>query len=138
MATKTYHGSCHCGDVRFTAAFDLSQGTAKCNCTICKKMRIWHVVVKDTDFVLLSDPGLLSEYTWVAAGQQAPRLRLFACRRCSTGMYSSGDFGRGKFCAINIMALDDLAADELAAAPVKYEDGLHDRWDRVPEDIRLL
>jgi len=41
------------------------------------------------------------------------------------------------FYGIQLMTLDD-AADDLAAAPVKYEDGLHDRWDRVPEDIRVL
>jgi hypothetical protein len=99
---------------------------------------IWHVVIKDEDFALLSDPGLLREYTWVAPGQPAPRLHLFSCGRCATGLYSWGDFGRGKFHAINVMALDDLDTDELAAAPIKYEDGLHDRWDRVPEDIRLL
>ena len=138
MAMKTYHGSCHCGDVRFTAAFDLSKGTAKCNCSICTKMRSWFVVLKEEDFALLSDPGLLSEYTWIAPGQSVPRLRLFSCKRCPVGMYSWGDFGSGKFYAISVMALDDIDPGELIAAPVKYEDGLHDRWDRVPEDIRLL
>jgi len=138
MPMKTFHGSCHCGDARFTAAFDLGNGTAKCNCSLCKKMRIWHVVLNDGDFALLSDPGLLREYTWLAPGQRAPRLHLFSCGRCATGLYSWGDFGRGKFYAINVMALDDLDPDELAAAPIKYEDGRHDRWDRVPEDIRLL
>jgi len=39
MAMKTYHGS----DVRYTAAFDLDKGTAKCNCSICTKMRAWFV-----------------------------------------------------------------------------------------------
>ena len=87
---------------------------------------------------MLSDSGLLSEYSWVAPGQRAPRLHLFSCKRCATGMYSSWDFGRGKFYAANVMVLDDLDPDELAAAPIKYQDGLHDRWDRVPEDIRLL
>jgi hypothetical protein len=138
MAMKTYQGSCHCGDVRYTAAFDLSKGTAKCNCSICIKARIWHVVLKEQDFVLLSDPGLLTDYTRVAPGQSAPRLHMFSCRRCSVGLYSSGDFGSGKFYAINVMTLDDLDPDDLAAAPVKYQDGRHDRWDRVPEDIRLL
>jgi len=137
MAIKTYHGSCHCGDVRYTAAFDLSKGTAKCNCSICTKRRIWFVVLKEQDFALLSDPGLLSEYTWIAPGQSAPRIHSFSCRRCAVGTHGWGDLG-GKFYAIHVMTLDDLDPDDLAAAPVKYEDGLHDRWDRVPEDIRLL
>jgi hypothetical protein len=136
MALKTYHGSCHCGNGRFTATFDLSKGTAKCNCTICTKGRYWHVVVQD--FRLLSDPDLLFEYAWVAPGQREPRLHYFFCKRCAGGIYAWGDFGSGKFDAVQVTALDDLDPDELAAAPLKYEDGLHDRWDRVPEDLRLL
>jgi len=60
------------------------------------------------------------------------------CKRCAGGIYAWGDFGSGKFDAVQVTALDDLDPDELAAAPLKYEDGLHDRWDRVPEDLRLL
>ena len=67
MTMKTYHGSCHCGDVRYSAAFDLSQGTAKCNCTLCRKAGVWHVVMKPEDFALLTDPGLTHEYPWVTA-----------------------------------------------------------------------
>ena len=135
---KTYHGSCHCGDVRFSAAFDLSKGTAKCNCTICRKTRAWFVTLKAADFALLSDPGTTHEYAWVPAGQSAPRMGMFSCKRCAVGLFSRGDFGRGPFCAISIPALVDIDVDELLAAPIKLEDGLHDRWDRVPEDTRML
>jgi hypothetical protein len=34
--------------------------------------------------------------------------------------------------------LDDAPADDLAGAPIHYADGLHDRTDQTPDDIRLL
>ncbi len=33
---KTYHGSCHCGVVKFEVDAELSQ-IARCNCSICSK-----------------------------------------------------------------------------------------------------
>jgi hypothetical protein len=44
----------------------------------------------------------------------------------------------GAFYAVQVSLLDDLDPDELAAAPVRYVDGRHDRFDRAPDDVRLL
>lgn len=77
MSRKSYHGSCHCGNVRYSAAIDFSLGTAKCNCSICMKMRIWHVMFKERHFSLLSEPDLMGEYQFVPAGREAARMHYF-------------------------------------------------------------
>ena len=38
----------------------------------------------------------------------------------------------GAFYAVNISCLDDVPDEELARAPVTYEDGRHDAWDKAP------
>jgi hypothetical protein len=138
MPRRTYHGSCHCGDVRYTAGVDFGLGTTKCNCSICTKMRIWHVFFDAKHFALLSDPACLNEYQWIPQGQGASRMHYFACRRCLVPLFAWGDFPDGRYCAIQITTLDDIDPDAIAAAPVRYQDGRHDRFDRAPDDIRLL
>jgi hypothetical protein len=44
----------------------------------------------------------------------------------------------GAFYAVQVSLLDGLDPDELAAAPIRYIDGRHDRFDRPPDDVRLL
>jgi hypothetical protein len=45
--------------------------------------------------------------------------------------------GGGAFYFIAVASLDDVDADELAAS-IRYVDGRHDRFDRQPDDIRLM
>jgi len=55
-------------------------------------------------------------------------------------IYAMGnaEFMGGKFYALAVATLDDVTTDQLAAAPLRFIDSRHDRFDRAPEDTRLL
>ncbi|MDE1995096.1 MAG: GFA family protein [Rhizobiaceae bacterium] len=132
---KTYHGSCHCGAVAYEADIDLSGGTFKCNCSICRKKRSWLVVATPADFRLISGEGALSEYLFGANAVH----HLF-CGTCGVSSFAHSDNPAlgGKFYAVCVACLDDATEEELAEAPVMYFDGRNDRYDRGPDETRYL
>lgn len=131
---KTYHGSCHCGAVRYEADIDLAQGTIKCNCSICKKMRFWAVSVPPSRFRLVAGAAALTEYRF-----HLKRDGHCFCRHCGINVWSTGASpASGPFYAVTVASLDDLPVDELVAAPVRYIDGRNDNWVTPPDEIRHL
>ena len=132
---KTYHGSCHCGAVKFEADFDLAQGTNKCNCTICTKTRNWNVIVKPEAFRLISGEQSLSDYQF--GGKQGHHL---FCRTCGVRTFERGYVEQigGHFVSIKIGSLDDVDPAELAEAPVRYSNGRDNAWWESPKETRHL
>lgn len=126
---KTYHGSCHCGAVRFEAEIDLAAGTGKCNCSICTKRRNWGALLKPEAFRLLSGEEVLSDYSF-GTGQGSHRF----CSKCGCAPFSRGDVPEigGAFVSVQLGSLDDATDEELAAAPVNYGDGRNNAWWQSP------
>ena len=60
---KTYEGGCHCGRVRFRVTADLDNVTY-CNCSICTKKGILHLIVPPGQFELISGADDLTTYTF--------------------------------------------------------------------------
>lgn len=60
---RTMEGGCHCGRVRFRVTADLDSVTI-CNCSMCAKKGIWHLIVAPENFELLSGQDALSTYTF--------------------------------------------------------------------------
>jgi hypothetical protein len=139
MPLKTYSGSCHCGAVRFEADIDLDEGTNRCNCTHCTKARSWFTLVSPEHYRLLQGAEAQTEYTWVPPGRPGANLHFHFCKTCGIRTVGRGEHGPdgGAFCFVPLAALDDVDADALAGK-IRYLDGRHDRFDRPPDDIRLL
>ena len=63
VSMQTYQGGCHCGRVRFAVTADLDTIT-ECNCSICSKKGIWHLIVPREQFELLSGKEDLTTYSF--------------------------------------------------------------------------
>jgi len=132
---KTYQGSCHCGAVRFEADIDLSQGTGRCNCSICTKRRNWNVNLKPEQFRLVSGGDVLSDYQF---GTFSAHHRF--CSICGCAPFGDGHVEAigGDYVSVSIASLDSLTPEEMAAIPVHYADGRHNNWRNAPEVTAYL
>jgi hypothetical protein len=134
---RTYHGSCHCGAVRFEADIDLSGETSKCNCSICTKARFWKTIVAADSFRLVEGEDALTDYQF--DGGTGARIHHLFCSRCGVKPFGRGHLeGFGDFVAVSVACLDDATDQELAEAPVIFQNGRVDDWSSAPAETRYL
>lgn len=126
---KTYDGSCHSGAVRFEADLELTRGTYRCNCTICRRTRFWPAAPREDGFRLLAGEADLTECLFNTRKNQH-----FFCRHCGVRAFGVGnETPIGKMIGVNLGCLTDVTDEELSRAPITCVDGIHDRWQHAPE-----
>ena len=109
---KTYHGSCHCGLVRFEAEIDLTLPTYRCNCSICSRNRFWAAVIERPAFRLLEGKSELKQYLFYSMQNEH-----YFCKTCGVRPFGVGNIPEvGEKIGVNIGCLEDATPEELAAA----------------------
>lgn len=63
-ALVTRHGGCHCGAVRFEAAFPPAVEAQACNCSMCEKVGFIHLIVPESRFRITQGADRLTDYTF--------------------------------------------------------------------------
>lgn len=133
MSLETYTGSCHCGAIRFEADLDLTEGSNRCNCSYCAKVRAWFAFAKGASrFRLIAGQGL-SEYRWTPPEESEPHLTFSFCGTCGVRTFARGELEAlgGTFHAISVPTLD-LMPEQFAEIPVRYINGRERRYDEAP------
>ncbi|MGQ0620940.1 MAG: GFA family protein [Panacagrimonas sp.] len=81
-SSRRHRGGCHCGAVRFEFEAPARVRVQRCNCSICAMTGFVHLIVPARDFKLLTDPSMLSTYTF-----NTGIARHLFCRICGVKSY---------------------------------------------------
>ena len=121
---ETHEGGRHCGRVRFRVTGDLADVT-DCNCSMCTKKGILHLIVPQAQFELLSGRDDLTTYTFNTGVAQH-----HFCRHCGVRAFGIGtDTPIGTMIGINLGCLEGVSEETLANIPITCVDGMHDRHE---------
>jgi hypothetical protein len=118
---RTMAGGCHCGRVRFRVTADLDSVTI-CNCSICTKKGILHLIVARENFELLKGGEDLATYTFNTGVAKHT-----FCRHCGIHPFYVPRSDPDKI-DVNARCLDNV---DLSALKPKYFDGKH--WEQAIE-----
>jgi hypothetical protein len=138
MTKKLFHGSCHCGKVKYQVNYDLSKGSTKCNCTFCFKNSFWwgsQSTLEDLEITQGQDS--IAEYT----NKREEGYCVF-CKNCGTTIFrktEKSDWSVEGY-SINIHSLDDISVEELNSISVGYINGKDNSYAKItdPEIIKTL
>ena len=115
----TMEGGCHCGRVRFRVTADLAS-VVDCNCSICTKKGILHLIVPPERFELISGKDDLTTYEF-----NSKIAKHTFCRHCGIHPFYVPRSDPDKI-DVNVRCLDGV---DVASLSVKEFDGRH--WEEA-------
>lgn len=99
-----YHGSCHCGRVKFSVTTNIDK-IVSCNCSICAKKGVLHHRVSPEQFSLLEGQEFLSLYQF-----NTKEAKHFFCKECGIHPFSNPRAAPNMY-SINVRCLDDFNSE---------------------------
>lgn len=106
---QTYHGSCHCGAVRYEAKSAPIAEALSCNCSYCRRFGGLLAFIPAQDFTLRSGEAAIAGYQF---GRKLVH-HLF-CRTCGIGSFGRGALPDGtQMVALNVRCIDEIDPDAL-------------------------
>lgn len=111
---ETYEGGCHCGRVRFRVEADLST-LLECNCSICTRKGILHLIVPPERFELMRGEEALTTYQF-----NTDTARHTFCKHCGIHAFYVPRSDPDKI-SVNARCLDGI--DAALLKPTQHFDG---------------
>ncbi|PZO36313.1 MAG: aldehyde-activating protein [Pseudanabaena frigida] len=122
-ASTDIFGGCHCGAVRFRVKVQKYEAIA-CNCSMCQKKGILHLIVPPEDFELLQGEENLSTYTF-----NTGIAKHYFCKTCGIHPFYRPRSHPNDY-DVNVRCLDDDAMEKFTIVPF---DGKH--WEENIQQI---
>ncbi|MGI9245799.1 MAG: GFA family protein [Steroidobacteraceae bacterium] len=114
----THRGGCHCGAVAYEADAPARLQVVECNCSICSRSGLLHLIVPRSRFHLLRGAEVLTEYRF---GTGVAR-HLF-CSRCGVKSFYVPRSNPDGY-SVNARCLDPATIESMTVSPF---DGQH--WE---------
>ena len=120
-----HKGSCHCGAVSYEVEAPADLDVTDCNCSICSKSGLLHLIVEKEDFTLLSGEDNLETYTFDTA-----EAKHYFCKKCGIkSFYIPRSHPDGV--SVNARCLDPST---IKSMKITHFDGQN--WEENVEDLR--
>lgn len=109
MSQQTYHGSCHCGAVRYEAKSEPIGEAIGCNCSMCQRKGTLLAFIPAEDFKLVSGDDALGDYRF-----NRKTIHHLFCRTCGVTSFARGAKPDGTaMIALNVRCIDEIDPDAI-------------------------